>query len=110
MNVQRTSHLVTIEYYRTKYIAKPREILELGIHFVHKGVKRKSEKVIPPSEGLNFHYRDSKVVEDAHLLHIEDTTARRFGPELWKNVDKVCKEIFEDGICPFQKYHETDLF
>lgn len=90
---------------------KPREILELGIHFVHKSVKHKHIKVISPSDGLNFHYRDLTDTKDGLQNSIKDTTARRFGPKLWKNIDKVCKEIFKNGLCPYTLNDEkTDDF
>lgn len=94
--------------YRTKYVLKTRKTFEVGMHFVRRGSIYNDYKFIPESEGMHFHYRDPcpTNTEDCIDTTIEDKTARRFGDQLWKTVNKVCGEIFESGVCPFKKYYQ----
>lgn len=104
MNINRKEGITNDQHYRTKYILKTRNTFEVGMHLVHRGSINTEEKSIPESEGMHFHYRDRCITGDCRDSSVEDKTARRFGNQLWQRVNKVCGEIFEDGVCPFKKY------
>lgn len=72
----------------------------MGNHFARKVVNGSEEYAVDPEDGLSFHYRDKCI---PHLCTVKnrlfDYTARRLGPEIWDRVNKVCGEIFENGVC-----------
>jgi hypothetical protein len=82
-------------------IAKGKNILELGNHMVYKAIKDKSEYLVQPNEGLSYHYRDICLDNYCNAPRMEDKSARRYGKDLWNNVDQVCAKLFENGICVF---------
>ncbi|KAL5279058.1 hypothetical protein ACFFRR_003587 [Megaselia abdita] len=95
--IERTQ--VYIKTSRTKYIVDTEEAIEIGNHHTWRTVSSNTFYV-PEDLGLLFHYRDGLVRnEDIEEVNV-DFSARRFGSKLWKGVDLVCAEIFEDGKCP----------
>ncbi|XP_055610556.1 uncharacterized protein LOC129757376 [Uranotaenia lowii] len=85
---------------RSKYVAKGRNVIEAGNHFVWKAVRDSKEYQVPEAEGLLFHYRD-KCVGYGCDSYKKDNRARRFD-RIWQLVDGACGEIFpdKDGRCP----------
>ncbi|XP_055536318.1 uncharacterized protein LOC129724995 [Wyeomyia smithii] len=97
---QRTSR--PLEYHnRSKYIAKGRNVIEAGNHFVWKALSGTKEYRIPPEKGLLFHYRDN-FIGDGDEFFVEDNTAREGGDYIWMAVDSICHRIFteKNGRCP----------
>jgi Glycosyltransferase family 92 len=87
---------------RTKYIAKRDSVELIGNHFVWKAASNSRKIEVKPTEGAVHHYRDDcplfKLCDEPT---VNDTYARKFGLELWKNVDENCAKVFENGKCPF---------
>lgn len=81
---------------------KGQSAIEIGNHFIWKGLKGKTEFAVNVEDGLVFHYRDDCVGELPCLEHqqVEDNRARVFGSFIWKSVDFVCAKVFTDGMCP----------
>lgn len=72
-------------------------------HYLYKGVKDTVEYPVDIEEGLLFHYRDYCGYDYCiPKFTTSDYTARIYGRNLWKIVEDVCGQIFEDGICPFK--------
>lgn len=85
----------------SKYVAKVNKVLNMGNHFANTFVNGSSVYKVDPMDGLSFHYREkcwSNLC--TRKDNINDSTARKFSPEIWDEVDKVCGQIFESGICP----------
>lgn len=105
VNTRRNARILTKYHYRTKYILKTRKTFEVGMHHIYRGSFTTQEKFVPQTEAMNFHYRDLCLRDDCRDSSVEDKTARKFVNQLWKIVNKVCGEIFRDGVCPFKKYY-----
>lgn len=88
--------------WRSKYIAKPRKVLELGNHEIWKGTKGTKGYKVSPKDGLSFHYRDSCLDNQCSMPTLPDETAKRYGPQLYHSVDEVCSLIFDKGFCPIE--------
>lgn len=91
---------------RSKFIAKGKEILELGNHVVYKTLRNKNQYIMDNTEGLLHHYRDKCLDDHCERATIVDHYARKFEKPLWKNVDTVCSQIFENGVCVFNNLDE----
>lgn len=87
--------------HRSKYVAKVKKVLTMGNHYAGTFVRGSWLYRVDPRHGLSFHYREKCLL---HLCtrrdNINDLTARKFSPEIWNRVDKVCGQIFESGVCP----------
>lgn len=88
-------------------MVKPRKVFEFGMHYIFSAVNGTKHTNISILDGMNLHYRDPCLEEFGGCTqsHVRDIRARRIGLQLWKNVDKVCGKIFENGICPFTTYY-----
>lgn len=86
---------------RTKYIALTHKVSTLNIHSVITGAAGHKPYILEPTEGLLFHYRGGCVKEfcNQKMETVDDFSATKFAPKIWKEVDGVCKDIFKDGIC-----------
>lgn len=101
VNIIRVEHIDTTSYdLRNKFIIKPRQIFETGMHNIHRGVNGTKSSNIRLNEGLSFYYADKCLHNLCRRKTVIDTTARKFGKQLWINVNDACKKIFKNGICP----------
>jgi hypothetical protein len=94
-----TSHYLP-HHIRSKFITKTKYSVELGNHFLFKGVEGTSEYKLELDEGMSYHYRDFwgyPFCTIGNTTH--DFTARIYGRSLWSKVDQVCGEVFEGGVC-----------
>ncbi|XP_055619761.1 uncharacterized protein LOC129764578 [Toxorhynchites rutilus septentrionalis] len=100
VRTKRTRHPMAI-HVRSKYIAKGRKVIEAGNHFVWRALQDTSEVLIPPEEGLVYHYRDQCPNYECEDL-IPDRRAHRNWWMLWHAVDRSCQRIFprKEGLCP----------
>lgn len=87
---------------RTKLIGKRDEIIEIGNHYVWEAFSGTKEHYVDSKDALMLHYRDKCTAGKADCLQgtVKDYSTRKFGEQLWKEVDRVCAKIFDDGICP----------
>uniref|UniRef100_T1H5B6 Glycosyltransferase family 92 protein n=1 Tax=Megaselia scalaris TaxID=36166 RepID=T1H5B6_MEGSC len=81
--IERTQ--VYIKTSRTKYVVKTEEAIEIGNHHMWRTVSSDTDSLVRNED-----------IEERNI----DFSARRFGTKIWKNVDKVCGAIFENGKCP----------
>lgn len=84
---------------RTKFIAKRDFVIEVGNHFVWKAFKETNEFIVKSDVGNMYHYREPTLSEFKNTPTIKDIFARKFADKLWKNVDNVCKNVYESGNC-----------
>lgn len=98
VKVQRT-YLPLPPHERSKCIVNGRKTIEMGNHRVWRQLKGISETNVHIRDGLMFHYREKCIGCRVEPL-IVDFTARRFGSIIWNQVDGVCVQVFENGICP----------
>lgn len=75
-------------------------MIELGNHKVYEGAFETFEYLVPPEEGLLFHYRDDCVLNFCGQEMEIDERARIYGEILWKRVDEICENLFDSYICP----------
>lgn len=89
---------------RSKYIVKGQNAIEMGNHFIWKGLEGKKEFEVTVEDGLLFHYREDCLEIDpcGEQQQVIDDRARVFDPFIWNSVDYACAKIFADGICPMQ--------
>lgn len=95
--IERTQ--VYIKTSRTKYVVDTEEAIEIGNHHTWR-TYTSNTFYVPENLGLLFHYRDGLVRNEEIEEKNVDFSARRFGSKLWKLVDFVCAEIFDNGKCP----------
>lgn len=88
---------------RTKCIAKRDYVIEAGNHFAWYGIDNTKEYHVPHRDAMMYHYREDCLVGYCNQARVDDFFARNFENQLWKQVDKICAEVFEDGKCPIGK-------
>lgn len=86
---------------RSKFVAKVKNVLVLANHFARKVVNGTEQFTVDPKDGLSYHYRENCIPHSCTKKNrMYDMTARKFHPQIWDNVNEVCKAVFKDGICP----------
>jgi hypothetical protein len=78
-------------------VAKAKQLIKLSNHVYLEALRDTKERVLDPKEAVMFHYRKPSL---NFTFDAVDKTAHKYSEELYKRVDGVCQEIFEDGICP----------
>lgn len=91
---------VSQEFGKSKFIAKVKKCLLVRNNFAHVVVQGTKEYKLPKDEGLVLHYREKCPANFCSNRNRKiDLVARKFDLWIWKSVDHVCKNVFQDGLC-----------
>lgn len=85
---------------RTKGIAKRNFVTETGNHYSWSGLGGTREEFVSHDDAMMYHYRDHCLVGYCDKPMTQDTFARKFESIIFKKVDEVCKNVFDNKICP----------
>ena len=85
---------------RSKYVCKPKEVVEAGNHFVWEFIPGHGSINVPSDVGILHHYRVCEFGgDDCIKTHsLVDRTAYKYLEKLAENVDKTWKELNKE--CP----------
>lgn len=80
---------------RSKYVCKPKEVVEAGNHFVWEFIPGHGTVNVPPDAAILHHYRVCEFGGDdcVKTQSVVDKTAYKYIEKLTKNVHKTCKEL-----------------
>lgn len=94
-----------VHHRRSKNIDKAGKVVILKNHFTSRSIKGTKEYLVNVTEAMSFHYREYRFKKKLSYLMIPPytkhyTVAMKNGQLLAERVDKVCRQVFKNGICP----------
>lgn len=87
---------------RSKYVCKPKEVVEAGNHFVWEFIPGHGTVNVPPDAAILHHYRVCEFGGDdcVKTQSVVDKTAYKYIEKLTKNVHRTCKELSSECSIP----------